>query len=110
LTAMALTGNAARAGEATAEPIHLVFDAPATCPDRQGFLDQVAARTSLVRLAHQNESARTFAVTLSVEGDHVMGRLLITEVDADRRAWQWIDHRQRRARRRRGSDLGCGRD
>jgi hypothetical protein len=64
---ISLAGGAAFAEDST--PVRLRYTAPAECPDRAGFFEQVSARTKLARLARASESATTLVVRIKqVEG------------------------------------------
>ena len=65
--AILLAGGVAQGAETT--PVRLRYTAPAECPDRQGFFEQVSARTKLARLAHASETATTLLVRIK----HVRG-------------------------------------
>jgi len=65
--AILLAGGVARAAETT--PVRLRYTAPAECPDRRGFFEQVSARTKLARLADASEIATTLVVRIK----HVPG-------------------------------------
>jgi len=65
--AIFFAGGIARGAETT--PVRLRYTAPAECPDRQGFFEQVSARTKLARLADASETATTLIVRIQ----HVPG-------------------------------------
>src|SRR5258706_7143835 len=59
------------------EPVHVVYDAAAGCPDRGTFIDEILARTRKVSMAPPDEAVRTFVVTIRAEGNGFAGRLEI---------------------------------
>jgi hypothetical protein len=65
--AILLAGGSARGADTT--PVRLRYTAPAECPDRGGFFEQVRARTKLARLARASEPATTLIVRIK----HVPG-------------------------------------
>lgn len=66
-------GNMARAAEPT--DVSLDYEAPAECPNREAFVDQVTARTALV---HVTEPATVrWSVVLNAEGGRHVGKLRV---------------------------------
>jgi len=74
-----LESSAAIAEEAT-EPIRLTYQASDGCPDEDGFVARVLARTGRVRPAWRGEAARSFLVTARA-GPPASGQVTIRQED-----------------------------
>src|SRR5258706_9026052 len=59
------------------EPVHVIFQAPASCPGRDEFLSQLRARTARVVLAAPDAAAFSVDVTIHVEKDQFVGQLTL---------------------------------
>jgi hypothetical protein len=70
-------GSTAHGAEPT--DVRLDYEAPAECPDRQAFVDQVTARTDLV---HITEPATVrWSVVLNAEGSRHVGKLRVVDAE-----------------------------
>jgi hypothetical protein len=66
---------------AQAEPVRLTYRAPPGCPDEAQFLREVAARTGQGRRAARDEPGRSFAITVTAEGNGERGVLTVANAD-----------------------------
>ena len=81
----ALVSRARAGGREIDEPrFHLVYAAPAGCPDRAVFLSAILARTKRSRLASEGEAATELAVAIEATPARTNGRLEVREVDDTR--------------------------
>jgi len=69
----------ARAHAVEPEPVRLDYRVDESCPDADAFERAVFLRTNRARAAREHEPARTFHVTVTLEGNHVRGALAITD-------------------------------
>jgi hypothetical protein len=66
---------------AQVEPIRVTYRAYSGCPGESRFREEIEGRTERARWAAENERARTFVVTVTLENEIVRGSLSITSVD-----------------------------
>lgn len=64
---------------ALAEEIHLVYQAPPDCPDRDAFEHDVASRTDKATWAPRRAGVREIAVTITAAGGAIRGQLVISD-------------------------------
>jgi hypothetical protein len=72
-----LAGRAA----AASQPYSVDYTAPVDCSSREAFVRELLARTPLVRVANDGETAATYAVTLARHGSGMHGELVLRELD-----------------------------
>jgi hypothetical protein len=75
-SAIALFSGLAKADP---EALHLVYRAPAECPDESAFVDLLRARTTQIRLSSEG-ARRTFDVTLETEAGRFSGTLQVVDL------------------------------
>jgi hypothetical protein len=63
------------------EPVHVVYDADASCPGRTKFVEELMARTPKVSMAEAPSAKRTFVVTVRATESGFVGRLEIRAGD-----------------------------
>jgi hypothetical protein len=79
VSSIAILGASAEARADDAEPIRILYEAPAACPDASQFADEITARTRRARIASAGEQGRTFAVKIRGTAGKATGRLTLTE-------------------------------
>lgn len=78
------TAQTAHATEAEAPvPIRLTFAAPAGCPDREAFLDQLRARSQRIREAASDEGGPSLYVEIRITESGVVGGLTLREANGE---------------------------
>ncbi|MHB8873290.1 MAG: hypothetical protein ACYC8T_06355 [Myxococcaceae bacterium] len=80
LAAAVLLAAGAASG-ASAEAIHLRYEASPECPDREAFEQQLRARFVQLRAAEPQQAARSFHVTLTRDDELFQGVLTVREAD-----------------------------
>jgi hypothetical protein len=78
-------------------PLRLTMDAPAECPDRQAFLQQLQARSSRIREAQADEGAPSMRIELRRRDEQIYGTLIVGQLGGQ------LDREERR-REVRGTD------
>ncbi len=66
---------------ATIAPVVIAYNAAAACPDEAAFLDAVRAQTPNLLEAPPGAPARRLAIAIAPEGNQLVGRLRVDELD-----------------------------
>src|ERR1700760_4529038 len=74
-------GRVAKAAEADAEPIHIDYTAPESCPAKAELVRGVLGRTNRAHEAGDEKPTRTFVVTLTPGPTETRGELVMRGAD-----------------------------
>lgn len=75
--AAAVPRRAAAADEV--EAVRFAYEAPAACPDAEGFVEEVRARTTRFRIVQSGSGLRSFEVRIAVETNGITGTVRVVD-------------------------------